>query len=156
MQPRYYISSPIFYFLNYFYFHFFNYFYFHFFNYFYFHFFNYFYFYFFFYLLTWWLWNKPDVDHGNSVHKDVWVMLLEKTRLSTSRTIVPAKIILFNTKNPLIYHASYLVYYSLTRLWTAEMYPHCFLGEKELDIVTRHVCNYFKALRLKQWHWRSS
>ena len=36
------------------------------------------------------------VDHGNSVHKHVWVMLLKKTKLSTGRTIVPAKIALFN------------------------------------------------------------
>ena len=42
---------------------------------------------FFLHLLTWWLWNKPDLDHGNSVHKHVWVMLLKKTNLITSRTI---------------------------------------------------------------------
>ena len=32
----------------------------------------------FFSLLTWWLWNKPDGDHGSSLHKHVCVMLLKK------------------------------------------------------------------------------
>ena len=46
--------------------------------------------------------KKPDVDHGNSVHKHVWVMLLKKTKLNNSRTVVPAKIALCNAKGPLI------------------------------------------------------
>ena len=55
-----------------------------------------------FYPLPWWLWDKPDVDHGNSVHRHEWIMPFKKTNLSTSRTIVPAKIALFNAKDPLI------------------------------------------------------
>ena len=51
--------------------------------------------------------KKPDVDHGSSLHKHVWVMLLKKTKLSNSRTVVPAKIASFNAKASLIWHASY-------------------------------------------------
>ena len=46
--------------------------------------------------------KKPDVDHGSSLHKHVWVMLLKKTKLSNSRTVVSAKIASFNAKASLI------------------------------------------------------
>ena len=48
--------------------------------------------------------KNPDLDYGSSLHKHmhVWVMLLKKTKLSNSRTVVPAKIASFNAKASLI------------------------------------------------------
>ena len=72
-------------------------------------------------------------DHGNSVHKHVWVMLLKKTKLSTGRTIVPAKIALFNAMDPQTVCLS-----TDTLLFTHAIVdsnclniPTVFLGEKE-------------------------
>ena len=46
--------------------------------------------------------KQTGLDRGNSMHKHVWVMLLEKTKPRTSRTIVPARTALFDARGPLI------------------------------------------------------
>ena len=101
-----------------------------------------------FYLLTWWLSNKPDVDHGNSVHKHVWVMLLKKQNL----TLIGQQFLL-----KLLCLMLGLHWYSMQAiiglLFThstvdSSNVPPVFLGEKILNIVTRHVCNYFTWARV--------
>ena len=39
-------------------------------------------------LSTWRLWNKPDVDHGNSLHKHAWVTLLKIMRQLTKISFI--------------------------------------------------------------------
>ena len=39
-------------------------------------------------LSTWRLWNKPDVDHGNSEHKHAWVTLLKIMRQLTKISFI--------------------------------------------------------------------
>ena len=94
------------------------------------------------------LWNKPDVYHGNSVHKHVWVMLLKKHNLALVWQWFLLKWLCL-----MLRVRWYSIQAIIGLLFTESIVdssnvPLGFLGEKELNTVPRRVCNYFTWARM--------